>query len=72
MYTLRPFGNAGTGNISKETTEFGIFSTKGARPSASGYAIVLTVGGATLAAFFGAAAFEVLAFGGTDFAFADV
>ena len=34
--------------------------------------MVLTAGGATAATFLGAADFEVLAFGGTDFAFADV
>ena len=70
MKTLRPFGSAGTGNISNETTEFGIFSTNGDRPSASGYVIVRTfTAGADV--FLAGVLFDTFAFGGTVFAFAD-
>jgi hypothetical protein len=69
MNILRPSGNAGTGNISNETTELGIFSTNGTRPSGSGYEIVLTNGNFAVTDFLTATAFVGFAFGGTDFAF---
>lgn len=72
MNTLRPSGIAGTGNMSKVTTEFGIFSTNGARPSGSGYEIVFTDATGAFTDFLTATAFVCFAFGGTDFAFADV
>lgn len=72
MNILRPSGIAGTGNMSKETTELGIFSTNGTRPSGSGYEMVFTDATGALTDFFTATAFVCFAFGGTDFAFADV